>query len=98
MARSKYNYSIETHNIQGVNKQFLFIEDNDTGACSVTNDIENVIQEITQQEHIHPSQLVIAYKDTDGVWDGFDWDTQQFVYITAQSKQDVINEFKTATV
>ena len=77
MANSLYIHRIEV--IAG--HRFIVIEDLNVGFMSVTNDIENVVEEISQKERINPCEHFIIYKDSEGVWDGFDFATQQFVPI-----------------
>ena len=43
----------------------------------MTNDIENVLREI---EYYHQGSIIgfkIMYRDSEGVWDGVDWDGQR---------------------
>jgi hypothetical protein len=52
----------------------IAIVDLDLGHRSVTNDIENVLRKI---EHYHQGPITafkIMYRDSEGVWDGVDWD------------------------
>jgi hypothetical protein len=59
--RSDYDYRIDGN--------VLAIEDLG-GYKSVTNDIENVIKDITDIEKINVSKFLIMYKDSMGIWDG----------------------------
>lgn len=76
MARADYAYGITE--LGG--KPFIVIEDlNKTGRCSVTNDIDNVIDEIATKERINPVEHFIVYKDSRGIWDGYNFSTKQFI-------------------
>lgn len=55
------------------------IEDLNLGRMSVTNNIENVVEEICIKEMISPAEVNIIYKDSDGHWDGFIFSTNEFV-------------------
>lgn len=46
---------------------------------SVTNDIENVVDEICHKEKIVPNRYLIIYRDSNGIWDGFDYNRERFV-------------------
>lgn len=72
--------------------KFIVIVDNNVGV-SVTNNIENIIQYISEEENIDISEFVIIYKDSEGVWDGFNPITQDFIVISAESEEDAIENF-----
>lgn len=59
-------------------KKILLIWDEDSGNRSVTNDIENVVGDIAQHESINPTQYGILYRDSEGIWDGWDASTGNF--------------------
>jgi hypothetical protein len=61
MARSKYNYIIDGN--------FIFITDLN-GAMSVTNDIENVLSEISKDLNTSMDNFKIVYQDSYGDIDG----------------------------
>lgn len=62
MVKSRYKYEV----IDSV----LCIEDLDVeGTMSVTNNIENVLNEIMDNGVIISNKLII-YRDSDGIWDG----------------------------
>jgi hypothetical protein len=52
------------------------ILDVNTGKASVTNDIENVLRKIEAWHQGSTAGYQIMYRDSDGVWDGVDWDGQ----------------------
>lgn len=47
---------------------------------SVTNDIENVVADIANWEGVNPEIYFIAYKDTEGDWDGWNAASQSFFF------------------
>lgn len=59
--RSEYDYTLRG----GI----LAIEDRG-GMKSVTNDIENVLEDIRRAENVSFSRHLIIYKDSMGIWDG----------------------------
>lgn len=58
-SRAEYSYDVEG--------SILWIEDKG-GMKSVTNDIENILVDISMIQDI--SKKKIMYKDSDGIWDG----------------------------
>ena len=60
--RSDYKYQLD-HNI-------LFIEDLNFGNKSVTNDIENILEDISEELDTSMDNYRIMYKDSQGVIDG----------------------------
>jgi hypothetical protein len=64
MSLGKSNYTWRTKG------DLLLIVDMNTGERSVTNDIENVVNEIYQKLGDKIKEYKIIYKDSDGIWDG----------------------------
>jgi hypothetical protein len=64
MRQSKSNYTWK------IDQDFLLIEDLDTGNKSVTNDIENVINDIYHEIGEKIKNYKVIYKDSHGIWDG----------------------------
>lgn len=77
MSRSAYSYEIHDN--------VVAIEDEDMGGMSVTSNIESVIEEIAAQESIDPEHYAWIYRDTEGMWDGFDPLTNTFYRIGAET-------------
>ena len=75
MAKSNYTYRIQEHS----GRKVIVIEDLNLGNMSVTNNIEEVVAEIYHKEGINLSAAVIVYRDSEGVWDGWNHDMQDFV-------------------
>lgn len=85
MKRSRAQFLYKIGEIQGF--KMLLIVDKNIGGRSVTNDIENVVDDIAEKEGIDPRQYFIAYKDTDGNWDGWDYMTTGFFFFRDMLKQ-----------
>ena len=62
MHRSNYTYKIGSN--------YLFITDLNIGGKSVTNDIENVLDDISKELNISLDNFKILYMESDGVVDG----------------------------
>lgn len=75
--KPRSDFSYEIRQIKG--KPFIMIEDLNHGRMSVTNDIENVIEYICNKENINPVEHYIIYKDSDGIWDGYEFAIKNFV-------------------
>ena len=87
MARADYDYQLTKYN----NKiDVLAIEDLNLGNVSVTNDIENVVEDICRLETINKEQFMIVYKDSNGQWDGWDSSTNQFISLGMDNWYDAI--------
>lgn len=87
-SRAQFNYKIGEWS--GI--KLLMIVDKNQEATSVTNDIENVVADIAQWENIDPKLYFIAYKDTDGNWDGWDAATQSFFFFRHSPAYKVLGE------
>lgn len=77
MNKSDYTYTLST--TDNKKKIIITIVDEDAGRMSVTNNIENVVSEICLSENLDPEDCLVTYKDSDGIFDG--WDTVQEDYI-----------------
>jgi len=66
---------------------FIMIEDLDIGGMSVTNNIRNVVELIAQREFTSPGEYLqyykVIYKDSQGRWDGYDYNSGFFYPILA---------------
>lgn len=88
MSRSTYSYNICT--TQGIN--FILIVDKNVG-MSVTNDIENVIEEIALKEKIDLDIYNVLYQDSTGKWDGFDYKNGRFFFLGASTADEAVEQF-----
>ena len=57
----------------------LYIIDEDFGNMSVTNSIEKIVKKICSMEKKDPKDLNIVYRDSDQIWDGWDYKTKSFI-------------------
>lgn len=80
-----YTYHLRTEN----GTRFLCIVDGNQG-MSLTNNIEHVVKQITEEERIDPAEVVIIYQDSDGMWDGWSHKQQQFFPLQAISESRAI--------
>jgi hypothetical protein len=88
MSKADYTYQFK----YGV----LCIEDLDLGRMSVTNCIEDCIEEICKKEGISLQVSIeepfVIYRDSDGIWDGFDWKTQSFFSIGVEDLEEALQK------
>lgn len=89
MKRSRATYIYRIAEAKGL--KLLLIVDEDQG-MSVTNDIENVVYDISVNENINPAHYYIFYRDTMGFWDGWDYHTGQFFVFRATSYEEVVDK------
>lgn len=89
MNRSNYTHRIETHE----NKNVLVIEDLNRGNMSVTNNIEGVLDEIIQMTKIFIHSYLIIYRDSEGVWDGYNYNTEQFITLNERTWQEAAEKY-----
>lgn len=90
MPKSRAHYTYTVFSQDGYD--IVAIVDNDTG-MSVTNDIENVMSDIAEEEGIEIISYLVIYRDSAGQWDGWDWDTQWFTFLHAHTQEDAVNNF-----
>jgi hypothetical protein len=86
MSRCKYSYSIKTYH--GVDVLVL-IDKYSGNSMSLTNGIEDVYSEINSLD-ILPKKVI--YRDTDGVWDGWDPKTNEFIILNASSETEALEK------
>ncbi len=84
-SRASYNFRIIE------DKKILSIVDNDQG-MSVTNDIENVIQDIKTISQEKLEGYKVIYQDTDGIWDGWDMIKNGFIPLQAETEDEAIEK------
>lgn len=83
--KADYDYKI----IDGI----ICIEDLNRGNRSVTNDIENVIEQIKYFENIKNIKIVI-YRDSEGNWDGYVVENDAFIPLVTKSREIAIQKIK----
>lgn len=82
MGKSDYMYTIDFE------KGFIQIVDLDKGGVSVTNNIEEVISEIAQKEGIDVVTFDVIYRDSAGIWDGWDPILHEYIILNAQTMDE----------
>lgn len=89
MKRADYTYALRELN----GHKFICIIDQNRGNMSVTNDIENVVDEILGREKIIASDHLIVYRDSDGSWDGWDHSTRAFVHLNSRDQYQSMSNY-----
>ncbi len=84
MARADYVYTLTD--------DILSIIDLDRGGKSVTNDIDNIIADVSEIEDIDPSEIKVIYRDSDGIWDGYNPVKYSFIPLRASSDIEAISK------
>lgn len=89
MTTAKADYS---HGItECLGRPFIVIQDLDNGNKSVTNDMDNVLEEIATREKIDPADHLIVYRDSQKLWDGYVYRSHEFVGLRADSYQEAMD-------
>lgn len=83
MARAEYNHSVHEEQLH---KVISIVDLCMPNVTTVTNDIENVVEEICKHRRIHASDHIIVYRNTDKSWDGFDAGIGEIVPLGATSR------------
>lgn len=73
---------------------FLCIEDLNQGGMSVTNCIEDCIETICVIEGIDPMGTKTLYKDSEEMWDGFDYASGKFIFLSCGTLAEAIKKAK----
>ena len=77
MSRSDYSYKV----LDIPKGKFIAITDLNLGRMSVTNNIENVLEEIAGVESLSLLEYKIVYRDSEGTWDAWDQKQSRAVYL-----------------
>jgi hypothetical protein len=86
MIRSNYTYAI----YNGI----ISIIDLNRGGKSVTNDIDNVIEDICEMESLNPNEQIVVYCDSDGIWDGYSYKDNHFIFLGCENVYDALDEIE----
>jgi hypothetical protein len=89
MSKANFTHRIEKYSGQEV----IVIEDLNMGNMSVTNDIENVINDIEMIENIDAHSMIIVYRDSEGVWDGFDYENGDFISLNKNNWRAAVHHY-----
>ncbi len=87
--KADYTYELTFSSIL----KWLLIVDLNLGNVSVTNAIEQVVDEIAENEQINVDGFIILYCDSDGVWDGWDPRNQTFYHVGGESPADAMEKY-----
>lgn len=90
MARSSYEYSIIAVTPEKVG---IVIWDKNVG-MSVTNDIKNVVDEISASERLNPKDCLIVYRDSMGIWDGWSAVNNEFIALQCKTWAQAIDKIQ----
>ena len=89
MRKADFTYTIESY----AGRNVIVIKDLNLGNVSVTNDIENVIDEICKSENIVKKSYMIVYMDSEGVYDGFDAERNSFIHLGQQFWKNAVSKY-----
>lgn len=89
MAKADFTHSIEEY----AGRNVIVIEDLNLGNMSVTNDIENVINDIEVMENIDAHNYMIVYQDSAEVWDGYDYSNGDFIPLNSDNWRAAVHKF-----
>ena len=84
--RAEFTYSMMLNRIK--------IVDLNQGTASVTNDIENVLRKIETWHQGSIAGYRIMYRDTDGYFDGVEWDGQHARFFAIRETDEAAAEKK----
>lgn len=90
MTRANYTYGIADN----TDEKILWIVDSNLGNMSVTNDMENVLDEIEKRTQLPLKDYKIIYRDSMNNWDGVDYKNGNvdFVFLNAPTLQVAIKK------
>jgi hypothetical protein len=86
VTRADFTYSIRLNRIK--------IVDLNSGKASVTNDIENVLRKIEAWHQGSIAGYQIMYRDSDGYWDGIEWNGQHARFFEIRETDEAAAEKK----
>lgn len=89
MNHSDYTYQIENY----AGRNIIVVEDLNLGNTSVTNNIENILNEICRIEKIFIHSYMVIYKDSEGVWGGYEHKDERFISLNEVSWQDAVSKY-----
>src|SRR6266446_9357915 len=85
IGRQRRSQADFTYSILG---NVIAIVDLDLGNRSVTNDIENVLSKIEYYHQGSISAFHIMYRDSEGIWDGIDWDGKRASFFALRETEE----------
>lgn len=89
MNKCSYTFTVRKAN----GKTVLCLEDRGT-KMSLTNGIEDAIEELRVRfkKEGEPFPEICIYKDTDGMWDGWDLEKEEFIHLQFKRLEKALNE------
>ena len=88
-SKSDYDYSIYFIN----DNKIISIIDRNRGRMSVTNNIENVVSEIAVENNLNPNEYLIIYKDSEGMWDGWEFKSKRFIRLNCNTERNATERY-----
>lgn len=86
---SDYTYSVNQPE-EGERGIVLSIIDEDKGETSVTNNIRAVVMDVCMAEGLVATDCLVVYRDSRGVWDGWDTNGKRFYYIGVKEEAEAV--------
>ena len=88
---NKPDYVYQVADFHGRN--VIAIVDMNLGNMSVTNGIEQVVEDIAREKQIEPHHYMIVYCDSEAVWDGWDPVTSEFIPLNTQTWEQAVDKY-----
>lgn len=87
--RAKYSYFV--HTAEDGQKTLVLTDEGTGPIMSLTNDIENVVEQACLEQDLKTPHVRVVYRDSDGTWDGWNTKTHQFIPLVQDRAEDAIN-------
>lgn len=87
--RAEYEYFFR--DVKGRN--VLTIQDIGKDCRSLTNDILNVVEDICSKRKVDPDDYMIVYRDSEGIWDGWDSRKEDFVPLRCTTWEAAVDKY-----
>jgi NTP pyrophosphatase (non-canonical NTP hydrolase) len=88
---SHYNYRIRQRTKEDQQQiTAIIIEDLNVGGMSVTNNIQQVVNEICTQNNLVAEMCIIVYRDSINCWDGWDAESKRFYHTGGNSGDEAV--------
>lgn len=87
ISRADYTYRL-------IDGEIISIIDLNLGKMSVTNDIENIIRDISVKKLLNKSEFKVIYRDSERVWDGFNIKENNFIYLECNTEEEAVEKIK----
>lgn len=84
------NYSYFITKTQGRDCVIITDNSNKGSFMTVTNAIDKIVEKIQKEEGIDANEHLIIYKDTEDIWDGYDFKTNTIFFLDADNWHEAI--------